>query len=502
MCSISGLIYFDPQRPVEESLLTKMRAVATHRGPDDHGIYLSRNAGLAFNRLSIIDLDHGHQPMPNEDGTAWLVFSGEIYNHQELRGELIRAGHRFRSLSDTEVVLKSWEEYGEQCVSRLRGMFAFAIWDERRKTLFAARDRIGIKPFHYYIDSEQFAFASEIKSLLEISEVERRVDTKALADFLRHGYTLTPNTLFRKICRLPPGHTMKIFEGSMEIKRYWEVPLESPLKIDEQEALKELKVLLEDSIGRHLMSDVPLGVFLSGGLDSSAIVAIMSQLGVANIQTFSIGYNSAESELDYAQIVARHFKTEHHELRLSPSTFRDRIPNVVRSMDEPVADAPSIPLYCLSEFAKTKVTVALSGEGSDEILGGYPTYNRMLNFDRINRLPLAGLAGRLLERILPAGKVRKNIGMLGRPLESRYRSAVIFPLDEVARMLPVEPSCNDPYGQLAQVYARCRHLETLSRMSYVDLMTWLPNALLLKADRMTMAHSLELRVPFLDHKLV
>jgi asparagine synthase (glutamine-hydrolysing) len=504
MCGISGLYYFDRHRHVDESLLIGMREVAAHRGSDDHGLYLSRNVGFAFNRLSIIDIEGGSQPMSNDDRTVWLIFNGEIYNFVELRSELIRAGHRFRTRSDTETVLRAWEEYGADCVQRFRGMFAFAIWDERRRLLFAARDRVGIKPLYYYADKEQFAFASEIKSLLEVPEIPTGVDTAALADYLRHGYVLGPNTLFPNIRKLPPAHSVTVQRNHINVQRYWEVPLQDPKDMTEREALEEFGPLLDETVRMHMVSDVPLGVFLSGGLDSSSIVAVASRLSPRHIKTFSIGYDSSESELGYARIVAQHCSTEHHEMRLTPSAFRDCLPHMVWHMDEPLADAPSIPLYFLSQFARRQVTVALSGEGSDEILGGYPTYNRMLAVDRLNRVPFARAIGRVCEHWAPQGKIRKNAAMLGRPLESRYRTAVIFAVQQIEQLmrdvLPVE--VDDPYRTLAQAHARCQKFPTLTRMSYVDLTTWLPDDLLMKADRMSMAHSLELRVPFLDHKVI
>src|SRR5215475_4050882 len=280
MCGINGLYYFDPFRPVEESLLSRMRQIASHRGPDDHGVYRSRNVGFSFSRLSIIDAAGGHQPMSNEDGSVWVVFNGEIYNFPELRSSLIQSGHHFKTRSDTETLLKAWEEYGEDCVHHLRGMFAFAVWDARSRLLFAARDRLGIKPFYYYLDQEQFAFASEIKSLLEIPAIPVEVDTAALADYLRHGYTLTPHTLFRDVRKLPPGHSITVQRKGITIRRYWEVPLEEPRKISEREAIEEFGSMLDQTIRMHLLSDVPVGVFLSGGLDSSSVVAVMSRLGM------------------------------------------------------------------------------------------------------------------------------------------------------------------------------------------------------------------------------
>jgi asparagine synthase (glutamine-hydrolysing) len=502
MCGIYGLFYFDSQKTVEEPLLTGMREIAAHRGPDDRGIYRSRNVGLAANRLSIVDIPGGHQPMASDDGTVRLVFNGEIYNFGELRTELIRAGHSFRTRSDTETLLRAWEEYGEDCVTRLRGMFAFVIWDEKRQVLFGARDRIGIKPFYYYSDRKRFAFASEIKSLLQIPDIPQQVDTSALADYLRHGCVLTPHTLFRSIHKLPPAHTITVNQSGATIRRYWEVPFDNPRHIGERQALEEFAGLLDETIRMHLVSDVPLGAFLSGGIDSSSIVAMASRANGRPLKTFSIGYDSGESELNYARVVAEHCRTEHREIRLTASHFRDLLPNIVWHMDEPIADAPSVALFCLSQLARGEVTVALSGEGSDEILGGYPTYNRMLAFDQINRLPFMRLAGRAFERWAPAGKLRKNGSMLGLPLQSRYRTAVVFSVEEISRLMPDQDPVDDPYGSLEKIHRRSQSFGALARMSYVDLNSWLPNDLLLKTDRMGMAHSLELRVPFLDHKLV
>src|SRR5215475_2869473 len=502
MCGISGLYYFDSNRHVNDSLLVSMRAGSAHRGPDDSGLYRNVNIGFAFNRLSIIDLSGGHQPMSNADGTVWIVFNGEIYNFKELRAALIRAGHHFRTRSDTETILEAWEEYGEDCVRHLRGMFSFAIWDGRRRLLFGARDRLGIKPFYYYTDREQFAFASEIKSLRAIPEIPFQVDTVALADYLRHGYVVAPYTMFRQIRKLAPAHTVRVDATGVHTRRYWDIPLEAPRNRNESEASEELAALLDDIVRQHLVSDVPVGVLLSGGLDSSSIVALMSRLHLGGRKAFSIGYDSRESELDYARVAAQHCGAEYHEIRLAPSQFRDALSDVAWHMDEPVADAPSVALYHLSKYARREVKVALGGDGADEVFGGYPAYNRMLMVDRLNRAPFARLAGRVFENFAPPGKIRKNGEMLGRPLESRYRTAVIFPLEEIAELLPGQTLLEDPYSSFAQVHARCRELPTLARMSYVDLNTWMPDALLVKADRMSMAHSLEIRVPFLDHKLV
>jgi asparagine synthase (glutamine-hydrolysing) len=501
MCSINGLFNFDPSRRVAADDVHAMRLVARHRGPDDHGIFLSANIGLGFNRLSVIDLAGGHQPMANEDETVWIVFNGEIYNFASLREELRRRGHRFRTHSDTETIVHAWEEFGEKCVDRLRGMFAFAIWDSRQKLLFIARDRLGIKPLFYFHDREQFAFASEMKSLLALPQIPKEVDPAAVMEFLRHRYVIAPNTILKGIKKLEPGHTISVSTSGVSIRRYWDVPLEEPRRITERQALEEAASLVEESVRLHLVSDVPLGVFLSGGIDSSAILGLMHKLGVGGIKTFSIGYDSPESELNYARIVADHFHTDHHELRLTPAAFQDILPKIVWHMDEPVGDPASVPLYYLAQCARQKVTVALSGEGADELFGGYPIYARMLQFERWNRIPGVALAGKFLARLAGDTKLRKYAQMLGQPLEHRYGGVGMLFSQLQAEQLILESPASSLEG-VASAYHRCESAHALSRMSYVDLKTWLPDDLLVKADRMSMAHSLELRVPFLDHILV
>ncbi len=492
---------FDSHHAVEPDVIHAMRKAATHRGPDDHGVLVSGNVGLGFSRLSIIDLAGGHQPLPNEDETVWIVFNGEIYNFASLREDLLQRGHRFRTRSDTETIVHLWEEFGEDCVTRLRGMFAFAIWDSRQRLLFIARDRLGIKPLYYYQDRERFAFASELKALLELPNIPRQVDPGAIQEFLRLRYVIAPNTMLQDIKKLEPGHTVTVSQSGSRIRRYWDVPLGETLQMSETQAIEQTGALIEECVRMHLVSDVPLGAFLSGGIDSSVVVGLMHKLGVADIKTFSIGYDSPESELKYARIVADHFHTDHHELRLTPLAFQEVLPKIVWHMDEPVGDQAAIPLYYLSEFARRKVTVALSGEGSDELFAGYQIYDRMLKFERWNRIPGARMAGKLLSAVAGDTKIRKYAEMLGQPLEERYSGVGrLFSRLQTERMLLHAPP--SPLGGVARAYERCRGQSALARMTYVDLHTWLPDDLLTKADRMSMAHSLELRVPFLDHVLV
>jgi len=490
---------YDRRRPIDSSALLRMRHSMHHRGPDDAGEYVDGRIGLAFNRLSIIDLSGGHQPMCNEDGTAWIVFNGEIYNFKELRTELESRGHQFRTCSDTETIVHAWEEYGERCVTKLRGMFAFAIWDSRREVMFCARDRLGIKPFYFYTDSAQFAFASEIKSLIQLSGVPREVDPAAVGEFLSRRYVVAPNTMLKGIRKLQPGHSILVTGKGHQVNRYWDLQLNPDVRIGESEALERLDNLLRECVLTHLAADVPVGAFLSGGLDSSCVVALMSQLGAIS-KTFSIGYNSAESELTYARIVADHFQTEHHELFLDSRTFRDFLPAIVWHMDEPVGDPASIPLYFLSQFARKSVTVVLSGEGSDEIFAGYPIYGRMLDFENYNRMPFVRRLSQVASRRLPDNKFKKYVDMLGQPLERRYQGVgSLFSRGQVASLSRIAEM---PLDGVVAAYHRCEELDALSRMTYIDTTTWLPDDLLVKADRMTMANSLELRVPFLDHELV
>jgi asparagine synthase (glutamine-hydrolysing) len=500
MCGINGLFNFSPSLSADGEVVRAMQAVARHRGPDDSGVFLAGNVGLGFNRLSIIDLAGGHQPMSNEDETVWIVFNGEIYNFASLRQELIQRGHRFRTHSDTETIVHAWEEFGEKCVERLRGMFAFAIWDSRKKVLFIARDRLGIKPLYYYQDRERFAFASEMKSLLEVPQIPRNLNTAALAEFLQRRYVIAPHTMLEGIKKLEPGHSIIVHASGSSFHRYWDVPVGEQREITEAQAIEETGSLIEECVRMHLVSDVPLGAFLSGGLDSSVVVGLMHKLGVQDIKTFSIGYNSPESELKYARVVADHFHTDHHELQLTPVAFQDILPKIVWHMDEPVGDQASIPLYYLAEFARRKVTVALSGEGSDELFGGYPIYSRMLQFERWNRIPGARSAGHLLAQVAGDTKVRKYAQMLGRTLEERYGGVgMLFSRMQAENLLKKPDTALEG---VAMAYGRCQGSTALSRMSYIDIKTWLPDDLLVKADRMSMAHSLELRVPFLDHVLV
>jgi asparagine synthase (glutamine-hydrolysing) len=511
MCGICGIANFDRVTPIDGWLLEAMTESLAHRGPDEQGFFRRSGIGLGHRRLSIIDLAGGQQPIYNEDRSAAIVFNGEVYNYADLTAELTVRGHRFATRSDTEAILHAYEEYGDPCVDRLRGMFAFAIWDDRRKRLLLARDRLGIKPLYYYRGDAFLAFASEMKALLEVPGVPREIDRESLDLYLSLRYVPGPRTMFRDIWKLQPGHLLVVEDGSVRVSRYWDLPQETFSDITEADAVAEMRRLLEESVRLHLVAEVPLGVFLSGGIDSTAILAMMSKItGRQRIKTFSVGYceespeESSSNEFAYARMAAEAFGSEHHEVRVGPREFCDAIPKLVWHLDEPLADPSCIPLYFLSQLARQHITVVLSGEGADEALAGYSIYNKMLLLESIRRT--AGFPGRALlagaARHAPNALLRKYLGAAGRPLEERYTgvSRGFFGEDKDKLVgtsgLDSPCTCLRPYWQ-----ARAKS-DALTQMLYLDTKVWLPDDILLKADKITMAHALELRVPFLDHHLI
>lgn len=507
MCGICGVVRLRPPRPVDGDLLRRMRDAMVHRGPDDEGLFIAGSVGLGFRRLSIIDLAGGHQPMANDDDSVWITYNGELYNFRELRTILEAKGFVFRTKSDTEVILRAYEAFGEACLEHFRGMFAFAIWDGRKKQLLLARDRLGIKPLYYSLRDDTFLFASEIKAILEWPGTPRAVDPVALRQYLRCRYVPGPRTMFQGILKLQPGHLLVLSEGELTVRPYWDLPLDGEV-VSQEEAARALRDRLEECVGNHLMSDVPLGVFLSGGVDSSTVVALMAPMVDEAVQTFSIGYpdggaGSEITEFAFASMVAKRFKTNHHEFKLDPQVFWQVLPRLVWHFDEPVADPAAVPLYFLSKYAREFVTVVLSGEGADELLAGYPIYQKMLVLERLRRIPGAALATRLA-RPAAGRKLRRYIEWLGKPLRDRYRGvSALFTEAELGRLLlddlnsvAVENDREREYFDL------CPRSDALSQMLYFDLKVWLPDDLLVKADKMTMATGVELRVPFLDHKLV
>ena len=524
MCGICGILDLNGHSIPEQHLQAMSRAIC-HRGPDDEGSLILGPAALGFRRLSIIDVAGGHQPMANEDGTVWIVFNGEIYNSPELRPVLEERGHRYATNSDTETILHAYEEYGDDCVLHLRGMFAFAIWDTRRKRLFCARDRLGIKPFYYVTAADRFAFASEIKALLELPGLRPQLNRNALPEFFAFGYLSSEQTLFEGVRKLPPGHRLQIeFEGNdrkLQMTPYWDLHMVEPEdELSEQRYIAQFQELFADTVRVHLRSDVPVGVFLSGGLDSSAIAVEAASLRKAPIQTFSIGYKEdCYSELPYARQVAAHIKAEHNEVLLGPQDFFDSLPKLIWHEDEPLVWPSSVALFYVSRLARQRVKVVLTGEGADEILAGYLKYRLSLWNLRcapIYRKIVPGVFQRFTESALDSGpsldwlrrKLRHSFLYYPNSFEKLYFDNFysVFPQDEQATLLSrdlrLELKETSAYANCMRFFStEPRNGNLLNHLLYLDIKTYLVE-LLMKQDQMSMANSIESRVPFLDHKLV
>src|SRR5499427_3807191 len=408
MCGICGIFFKDRDWRVQGDALARMNRSIVHRGPDDEGFFVEENIGLAMRRLSIIDVKSGHQPIANENRDIWIVFNGEIYNHDELRKDLESRGHQYRTRSDTETIVHLYEQYGQDCVKHLRGMFAFVIWDRRQRTLFAARDRMGIKPLYYRWDGTSFLFGSEIKAILEYPGVDAEFDRGTLAEYLAFGYITGPQTMYTGIRKLMPGHTLELSERAAEplIKQYWDLAVkDDATPLSHEFYLRTYREKLESAVSSHLMSDVPLGVFLSGGLDSSAVAALTAKIRGDRIQTFAVGYGEEQfSELPYARQVAEHIRSDHHEVRLSREEFFETLPRLIWHEDEPIVWPSSVSLYFVARLARQRVTVVLTGEGSDETLAGYTRYAWTLLNSKMDRT---------YRSVTPAflrGMLRKGIG--------------------------------------------------------------------------------------------
>jgi len=520
MCGICGVFNFDRERIVNREVLECMNRQIVHRGPDDAGFYLDNNVGLAMRRLSIVDLRTGHQPISNEENNVWIVYNGEIYNHDELRKSLEEKGHRYRTRSDTETIIHLYEEHGNECVKYLRGMFAFVIWDARHRCIFAARDRLGIKPFYYQITRESFLFASEIKAILAHPCMRAELNREALPEYLAFGYTSGPETLFAGLQKLPPGSILEVAEsGHFKVSRYWDLP-----QCDDSDGrprqfyVQTYREKLEDAVRSHLMSDVPVGVFLSGGLDSSAVAALMTKIRQEPIESFSVGYVEEEfSELKYARVVAKHLRSNHHEVQVSRSEFFQALPQLIWQEDEPLAWPASVSLYFVSRLAREHVKVVLTGEGSDETLAGYARYMWTLwnaRFDNVYRL----LAPEFVRRWIRQGitdngwfdpKTRRKLehtfwGRDGGSWASLYFDnfyAAFSASDQKSLLLGAgaqDPLA--PYRHSLSFWGHSRG-DLLARMLETDIRTYLVE-LCMKQDQMSMAASIESRVPFLDHELV
>jgi asparagine synthase (glutamine-hydrolysing) len=514
VCGIAGYV-----GPTVTGVLSRMLLTLRHRGPDDTGMHEEPSVGIGMTRLAIIDLAGGRQPMTNEDASLWIVFNGEIYNHKKLRQRLEARGHRFRTRSDTEAILHLYEESGERCLDDLSGMFAFAIWDARRATLFLARDRLGKKPLYYWHRAGVFLFASEIKALLCHPAVSRDVDLDALHHYLAFGYTPGERSIFAEIAKLPPAHTATLHQGNLSLRRYWRLPAgQEAQPRSRQETAARVRRILCEAVADRLESDVPLGVFLSGGIDSSAVVACMREATSQRIATFSIGFGASApsfDELPYACLVARRFGTEHTEEILEPKVA-DLLPTLVDHFDEPFADSSAIPTFVVAQATARHVKVALSGIGGDETFGGYPRYLGVRFSELYGRVPrpLRAIAGRALLRTVAdtdnsrnwADWIRRFVAGADRPLPDRYIGWTRFFDDEELSRLAT-PALQAAWGagldspQRAAFADRCPG-DSVEGAIRIDLQTYLPEDLLVMADRMSMAHSLELRAPFCDHRLI
>ena len=527
MCGINGIALSSRSRgTLDVRVLERMRDVITHRGPDDAGVYVEGNIGLGHRRLSIVDVAAGHQPMTNEDGRLHIVFNGEIYNHADFREELERKGHVYRTHCDTETILHLYEEKGAACVEDLRGMFAFAIWDARRLELFIARDRLGVKPLYYvHREDGSLYFASEIKALLEARAVAPELNHAALPDYLANHATSGDETLFKGVRRLMPGHTMLWRDGKLKIEEYWDVhfadgegaDVEQDSRRSDEDYVAEWAEMFRESVRLRLMADVPLGMFLSGGIDSSAIAAVMSGMVDEPIKSFSVAFAEREAnELEYARVVARAFKTDHHEIVVSPEEFFGALPTLIWHEDEPIAHPSSVALNFVSRLAARHVKVVLTGEGSDEMLAGYGRYRKTVyNLAlgaRYHKLAPAALRRvvRLGVEALPNARARQKLARtflcLTPDIETIYfDNFSVFSRVMQRDLLTPEAreriGSSDPYHAVTEYLDKTDAESLLERLLYVDTKTYL-HELLMKQDQMSMAASIESRVPFLDHKLV
>ena len=516
MCGIAGRVNFLSGAPVERAYVQRMCDLLAHRGPDGDGVLVDGAAGFGHRRVAVIDLPEGRQPMATADRTVWLTFNGEIYNFLELRADLERRGHRFRTESDTEVLLAAYRQFGIECLSRLRGMFAFAIWDAGTRTLFMARDRVGKKPLHYTIDGDGIAFASEPKAFLADPAFAAQPNLEALSHYLTYQYVPSPMSAFQGVSKLLPGHYLLVRDGRVTIQRYWKLRYEPKRPISEEAACEELLAKMTEAVRLRLRSDVPVGAFLSGGIDSSAVVAIMAQLSPNAVPTFSIGFEERDyDELEYARLVARRYATDHHELVVRPDAIRV-LPQLVWHYNEPFADESAIPTYYLAQFARRHVTVALNGEAGDENFAGYRRYvpDPMLTwYDRVPtpvRRTVQTLANAFPADDRSARFVGRLRGWLERAAESRERRyarrVIQFNPRLKARLCTEEfLEAAGPADSIELLLAEYRDggvADFLDATLDVDVARYLPDCLLVKVDVATMAHGLEGRSPFADHLLM
>jgi len=519
MCGICGKLFLDKAtHPVERESLERMMDAMGHRGPDEEGVYASGNVGLGHKRLRIIDLKNGAQPMANEDQNIWVIYNGEIYNYKELQSFLVSKGHRLRTNSDTEVIVHLYEEFGEECVPKLQGMFSFALWDENKRLLLLARDRVGIKPLYYCCTDETLLFGSEVKAILADGSVQAEVDFRALDTFLTFQYLPGERTLFKHIKKLNPGHYLTVQHSKLKIVPYWDLHFSGSRQnqtIDE--SVGQLRELLGQTVRDHLISDVPVGVLLSGGVDSTAVLSYATEAAGSTLSTFTIGFDEGlfPDERAGARLVATKFGTKHYEETISAVDFADCLPKYVWHMEEPVCEPPAIALYYLTKLAREHVTVLLSGEGGDEAFAGYKNYWNLERLERLKKYlgvlasPLSRVCGALGE-ITGSQKLRRYAPLLTMPVEKYYYSRASSPFEFFNRKrsdlytsqfsnVVRQDGRDECLGDLFETVRTC---STLEKLLYVDTKTWLPDDLLIKADKITMANSVELRVPFLDHRVL
>jgi len=516
MCGIVGIVRND-KADIDEAVLGRMCAAISHRGPDDDGFYVNGPVGLGMRRLAIIDLKSGQQPIHNQDRTAWIVFNGEIYNYRELRDKLEKLGHSFYTNSDTEAIVHAYDQYGADCPNHLRGMFAFAIWDERTQELFVARDRVGKKPLLYAQVNGQFIFGSEFSALLQHPDIGKDIDFEALNQYLSFMCVPAPLTAYQAIRKLEPGHSLRYRKGEIRIERYWQPDFSKKINISEQEAGERTIEILREAVKVRLMSEVPLGAFLSGGIDSSAVVALMAEESSTPVKTFSIGFEEQDySELHHARRVAEHVGADHHEFIVSPDAL-EVLPILVEHYGEPYADSSAIPTYYVARETRKHVTVALNGDGGDESFAGYERYAAMRLAEQYHRIPamLRESVVRQAIELMPSSETKRSrirdvkrfVHSASLPKVERYLNWVsIFDsqakqdlfTEDFARQTQRDSAARtlDPW------FARANGSGVVDAALLADIMTYLPNDLLVKVDIATMANSLEARSPFLDHHVI
>lgn len=509
MCGIFGIRYFDSSRKVALEMVRQATDTMIHRGPDDAGYFAENNVGLGHRRLSIIDLSSGHQPMTNETGDILVVYNGEIYNYKEIKITLVKLGHSFKTDCDTEVIVHAYEEWGYDSVNKFIGMFAFIVFDKQKNSFWVVRDRLGIKPLYFYHDNEVFIAASEVMAILETGHLKSSMNDGVLDSYLSLGYVPGSETMFKNIHKVLPGHYLEIKPGgSFKVTEYWDFASFETEETNAVDAIERFDELLTDCVQKRLISDVPLGAFLSGGLDSSLVVGMMDKIQHNPVSTFTVAYHEGFSEERYASLVADKFNTDHHVFYLDSSEFLSSIETLISYSEEPIVEPAAIALYHISKKAREHATVLLSGEGSDEVFAGYALYQIMSRIESFQKkvpsslLPLVSSL-RLFSR---RNKYKKLSDWLRTPLQKRYQGTSSYLTPSIKKSLYSPDFLNNhsPYlnNRFQQLFDKVKHRDDIDQMLYVDTKTWLVDDLLVKADKMTMAASIELRVPFMDHRLI